>query len=169
MISLIAAVAKNRAIGWRGKIPWHLPADLKHFRETTMGHPVVMGRKTYESLGKTLPGRTNIVLTRTHLKNTASPEFNPPDAATVPSFKEALDLTDGAGEVFVIGGQSVYEEALPFAEKIYLTLVDAEVDGDTFFPEFNESEWQLLNSEHHEKDEKNHYDYTFLVYERKAQ
>ena len=153
---------KNRAIGLKEKIPWHLPADFKHFKEITMGHPVVMGRKTYDSMGKALPGRTNIVLTR-------SPEFNPPDAATVPSLKEALDLTSGAGEVFVIGGQSAYEEALPLADKIYLTLVEAKVEGDAFFPKFEGDEWRLVGQEAYGKDKKNPLNYTYLIYERKRQ
>ncbi len=160
MISLIVAVGKNHVIGKEGKIPWRLPADFKHFKEITTGHPVIMGRKTYESIGKALPGRTNIVLSR-------NPEFDPKDAATVPSLKEAWDLTKDAEEVFVIGGQSVYEQAFPLAEKVYMTLVDVEMDGDTFFPALDKSEWRLAHSEPHAKDEKNQFDYTYLVYERK--
>ena len=160
MISLIAAMSKNRVIGRGGKIPWHLPADLKHFKEITTGHPVIMGRKTYESIGHALPGRTNIVLSRT-------PSFNPPDAATVPSLKEALDLTRGVDEVFIIGGQSLYEQALPFADRIYLTVVNIETDGDAFFPEFNESSWEVVSREERGKDDKNPHDYAYLTYERK--
>jgi dihydrofolate reductase len=160
MISLIAAMAKNRVIGRGGKIPWHLPADMRHFKEVTTGHPVIMGRKTYESIGRALPGRTNIVLSR-------NPEFAPVDAAVVPSFKEALKITEGAGEIFIIGGQSLYEQALPAAQKIYLTLVDAEAEGDAFFPELDKSEWRVAHSERHIKDEKNPLGYTYLIYERK--
>ena len=160
MVSLIAAMGKNRVIGNKGAIPWRLPADFKHFKEITMGHPIVMGRKTYESIGKALPGRTNIILSRI-------PEFTPSDATTVPSLKEAWDLTRDAGEIFVIGGQSLYEQTLPIAERIYLTVVDMEDAGDAFFPRFDESEWELKSSELHKKDEKNQFDYTYKVYERK--
>lgn len=170
MISLIVAMGKNRVIGKEGKIPWHISDDLKRFKALTMGHPLIMGRKTYESLGRALPGRTNIVLSR-------NPEFAPTDAATVPSLKEALDLTRDSGEVFVIGGQSLYEQSLPSADKIYLTLVDIEVGGDpspsgegkgqvAFFPEFNGSEWKVITREKHEKDEKSAIGYEYLVYQR---
>ena len=160
MISLVAAMSKNRVIGRGGKIPWHLPADLKRFKELTMGHPVIMGRKTYESLGRALPGRTNVVLSRT-------PGFNPPDAVTVPSLKEAFDLVRGVDEIFIIGGQSLYEQALPLADKIYLTAVDVETEGNAFFPKFNENGWNLVSREEHKKDERNQHDYTYLVYEQK--
>jgi dihydrofolate reductase len=159
-LSLIAAMDERRVIGSRGKIPWHLPADLKHFKELTLGHPIIIGRKTYESIGRALPGRTNIVLSR-------NPEFNPTDCVTAPSLKEALELTRGDNEVFVIGGESIYKQALPIAQKIYLTLVHVKFEGDAFFPIFSETEWKLINSEQHEKDEKNPYAYTFLIYEKK--
>lgn len=160
-ISIIAAMSENRIIGYKGQIPWRLSADLKRFKELTMGHPVIMGRKTFESIGKALPGRTNIVLSR-------SPEFNPPGCATVPSLREALDLTKDAGEVFIIGGESLYKQTLPLAQKIYLTLVHAKFEGDAFFPIFSEGDWSLASSEVHQKDEKNPYDYTYLTYERQG-
>ena len=160
MISLIAAMGKNRVMGHGGKIPWHLSADLKHFKEITTGHPVIMGRKTYESIGRALPGRTNIVLSR-------NPEFAPADVVLVPSLQEAFKLTEGAGEVFVIGGQSLYEQTLPAAGENYLTFVDAEAEGDAFFPKFDEDEFRLTHSERHTKDEKNPFGYTYLIYERK--
>lgn len=142
-----------------------------------------MGRKTYESIGKALPGRTNIVLSRNPAfgkPSAGKSEFNPSDAVTVPSLKEALDLTRDAGEVFVIGGQSLYEQALPLADKIYLTVVDLETEGDAFFPKFaakgeprpdgrDEGEWTITAKEAHKKDEKNPFDYTYLIYERKKQ
>lgn len=159
-ISVIAAVAENYAIGLRGKIPWHLPDDLKHFRELTMGHPVIMGRKTYESIGKALVGRTNIVLSR-------NPEFNPPDCVAVSSLQEAIDLTRDAGETFVIGGESLYKQALPLAQKIFLTSVHAKFQGDSFFPEFDKNYWELKSSEFHDKDGENPYSCTFETYERK--
>lgn len=175
-------MAKNRVIGRDGKIPWHISDDLKRFKALTMGHPVVMGRKTYESIGRALPGRTNIVLSR-------NAEFSPPDAVTVPSLKEALDVAKGGGaaseggeplaslasrsgrpegrEVFVIGGQSLYEQALPVADRIYLTLVDVKVEGDAFFPEIDEGRWEIASSEKHEKDEKNPIGYSYLIYKKK--
>lgn len=159
-ISLIVAMGENRVIGGSGHIPWHLPADFKHFKELTMGHPIVMGRKTFESIGRALPGRTNIVVTRDvdHRRDgvvvVASPEAALAAAAAAP----------GADEVFIIGGAEIYKLFLPRAERVYLTKVIGKFDGDVFFPELDEKKWRLAGSEPHAKDEKNPFDYTFLTY-----
>lgn len=160
-ISIIAAMDERRAIGSSGKIPWHLPADFKRFKELTIGHPVIMGRKTFESIGKTLPGRMNIVIT-------ANAGFAPSGAAVVHSFEDALAAAGEASEVFVIGGEQIYKLAIPKAETIYLTEVHGAFDGDAFFPDIDEKEWVLADSEFKEKDEKNQIDSTYLTYKRKT-
>ncbi len=157
MLSIIAAMAKNRVIGKRGEIPWHISADLKRTKRITMGHPVIMGRKTFESIvefrrkkpnifkKEYLPGRTNIVLTR-------DKDFSHPGAVVVSDVADALieaDKSPGSEEVFVIGGGQVYSMFLKDADKLYLTEVDAEIDGDVFFPEVNFDEWKRISSEPH--------------------
>ncbi len=127
IVSLIAAMAENRVIGGGGAIPWHLPADLRHFREITMGHPVIMGRRTYASIGGPLPGRRNLVLSR-------SSGFRAEGVEVFASLEEALAACTGAEEVFVCGGGEVYREALPLSDRIYLTIIHREYDGDTRFP-----------------------------------
>lgn len=159
-ISLVVAAANNNAIGKDGKMPWHLPNDLKHFKNITWGMPVIMGRKTFESLGKSLTGRKNIVITRQDLKADG--------VAVVKNFDDALFVakeTD-AKEVFVIGGGEIYRLAYEKAKRIYLTRVNAEPEGDAFFPELNSNEWYLINEDNHSKDEKHQYDYSFQVWER---
>ena len=158
MISLIAAMDKNRVIGNGGKIPWHLPADFAYFKATTLGHPVIMGRTTFESIGRPLPGRKNIVLTRG--------EFTHDGVDVAHSFDEAQKLTQGEGDVFVIGGSKVYTEALPVADKLYITFVEGDFTGDTFFPEINWSLWREVKSENREADEKNPHAMRFAVFER---
>jgi dihydrofolate reductase len=166
-ISLIVAMDEGRMIGANGKIPWHLPADLKRFKEMTMGHPVIMGRKTFESLGrKPLPGRFNIVITR-------DPKYEAEGCRVAVSLHDALRLAENgamgeAGDVFVIGGEQIYALALPHAQKLYLTKVHGTFDGDAHFPEFSESEWGLVRTEAHEKDENNPLSYDFLTYERNS-
>ena len=150
-ISLIAAMDKNRVIGYRNQMPWHLPADFKHFKETTMGKPIIMGRNTWESLAKPLPGRTNIVVTR-------QKDFQAYGALIVSSLEQALHLQD---EVFVIGGAQLYEQALPLAHTLYLTFIDHDFTGDTYFPAWNKAEWRVIHEEKHPPDEKNIYHYTF--------
>jgi dihydrofolate reductase len=158
-LSLIVAVAKNNVIGSDNKLLWHMPADLKHFKSVTMGSPVIMGRKTFESIGKALPGRTNIVVTRN--------EDYIADGCTVAnSLQEAVDLCEKEGEVFIIGGAEVYRQAIHAADKVYLTRIDNEFDGDAFFPELNFSDWKLIKYVKHHSDEKNKYDYSFAEYER---
>ncbi len=169
-IAIIAAMDEGRAIGAGGKIPWHLPADLRRFKELTTGHPVIMGRRTFESIGaKPLPGRTNIVITR-------DPAYAAPEGCRVAnSFHDALRAAEGgamgeAGDIFVIGGEEIYRLALPYAKKIYLTRVRGAFGGDAHFPEFEDGPgggWRLVSSSPHEKDEKNQADYEFLEYEKK--
>ncbi len=155
-ISLIVAVSRNGVIGKDNKLPWHLPEDLKRFKALTMGHPIIMGRKTFESIGKPLPGRTNIVIT--HQKN-----FAYYGATTTPSLDEALRMTEKEGEVFVIGGAQVFKHALPAADKLYLTLIDRDVEGDTFF-RWAPSEWQEISRENFLTAT---LPYSFITYERK--
>lgn len=128
MISIIAAVASNGAIGRAGKLPWHLPADLRRFREMTVGHTIIMGRKTYQSIGRPLPERRTIVIT-------GKADFTPPGCLTAASLEAALDKAAGEAEVFICGGGEIYRQALPLVDRIYLTLLDSPYDGDTFFPE----------------------------------
>lgn len=145
--SFVVAVARNGVIGHTNGLPWRLPADLAFFRRLTMGHPVVMGRKTYESIGRPLPGRLNIVVTR-------SPGFRAPGCTVVDSLEAAYRAAGDASEVFVIGGAQIYEAAFPTADRIYLTEVDAEIEGDTFFPRFDRSRWTETELERHGRDER---------------
>ncbi len=155
-ISLILAMGRNRAIGRDNQLPWHLPADLAHFKATTMGKPILMGRKTWESIGKALPGRLNIVLTR-------QAAYDADGATVVNSINDAISSCGLADELMVIGGAGVYLAFLPRAQKIYLTLIDEDFDGDTFFPELDEQEWHEEAREDHRADDKNPYDYSFRV------
>jgi len=135
-ISLVVAMANNRVIGRRGRLPWKIPADMKHFKKTTMGKPVIMGRKTYESIGVALPGRTNIVVTR-------NPAIDNPDLVLVRSVHEALKkAAEVDGEAMIIGGGQIYEATLPLADRIYLTEVHGDYEGDAFFPHFERTMWR---------------------------
>jgi len=159
LISLIAAVAENGLIGKDNKLPWHLPADLRFFKKTTLGHPIIMGRKNFESIGKVLPGRTNIMLTR-------NADFAETENLKVAhSLKEAFEIAreTGADECFVIGGAEIYKEALPFCQKLYITRVHGIFEGDTFMPEF-EKNFRKISSLSNLKDEQNAYDYDFEVF-----
>lgn len=162
MISILVARARNRVIGRSNDLPWYLPADLRHFKELTTGHSVLMGRKTFDSilarLGTPLPNRQNIVVTRDR-------HFQVSGAIVVHSIDEALKLTESE-EVFVIGGAQIYEQVLPFTDRMYITEVAADIDGDTFFPELEQGAWRETSREPHKKDDKNQYDYAFVVYER---
>lgn len=164
-ISLIAAVAEGGAIGRDGGMPWHLSSDLRHFKATTMGCPVVMGRKTYESIGRPLPGRPNIVVTR-------NPEFSADGVEALSDLDEALDraaaLADetGAAEVFVIGGGMLYKAALSRTDRIYFTEIHARIDGDAHFPELDPREWHEISRERHEAGEKDDHPFSFVVLER---
>lgn len=162
MIALIAAMADNRVIGHSNCIPWCLPKDLKHFQQVTTGHPIIMGRKTYDSIGHPLPKRHNIVITRQVGMNIAGCDV-------VGSLEEALALAkeDASEQINVIGGGDIYRQALPLADRMYLTIVHGTFEGDTFFPEFSEDEWEVTAREDHEADTENPYPYTFLTYDRK--
>jgi len=166
-LSLILAMAENRAIGLDGGMPWHISADLKYFKKLTMGAPVIMGRKTYQSIGKGLPGRTNIVITRDQAFETA-------DVEVVHDFESALRkaraiaLIEGGDEVFVIGGAEIYALALPHAERIYLTQIHAEFPGDAFFPEIDEGGWSEVSRQHHDPEKPDGPAFSFIVLERVA-
>ena len=159
MISMIWAMGKNREIGKGLKIPWHIPNDFKHFKKITSGHSVIMGLKTYQSLGKPLPNRRNIIL---HFN-----KINIPGCEVATSIQEALDLVKNEDEAFVIGGASIYRQFLAFADKLYMTYIDHEFDADIFFPEFDLDEWELVKQEKGLKDKDNDYDYYFREYVRK--
>ena len=159
IISMIAAMAKNRVIGCNKQLPWHLPADFKHFKTLTMGKPIIMGRRTYESIGKPLPGRLNIVITRNQ-------DFNAEGVQVVASIEEALSAAGDVEEVMFIGGANLYQQVLPKAHRLYLTFIDLELSGDAFFPEWRGEEWREVEREHHHADEKNVYDYTFVILQR---
>lgn len=163
-ISCIVAIAHNNVIGKDNDIPWYLPADLKYFKKTTLGHHIIMGRKCYQSIGRPLPKRTNIILTR-------DPYFIVSNCLVTHSIPEALEIAhqNGEEEAFIIGGAKVYEQSIELWDKLYLTKVDLEVEGDVYFPQLDYSQWQLISEEHHKSDEKNDHDYSFLVYERGAQ
>jgi len=161
MLSLIAAMDSNRLIGCKNQLPWHLPADLQHFKTTTMGKPIIMGRKTWESLGRPLPGRLNVVITR-------DTNYLAEGATVTHSLEEALQAVKDADEPMIIGGANLYTQALPSVDRLYLTRVDGEFEGDAWFPEFSETEWLLSAEEKHEPDEKNRYFYCFETYDRKS-
>lgn len=160
MISIIAAMAENRAIGINNSLPWHLPADLRHFRQLTIGHHVIMGRRNYESIGKPLPDRHNIVVTR-------NPEYRAPGCQVKNSLEKALRDIQNDPEIFIIGGAEIYRQALSVADRIYLTLVHAEINGDIYFPEFDMRDWKETIRTRHEADERNSYPYSFVTYDRK--
>lgn len=159
MISLLVAASRNGVIGTNNRLPWRLPADLKRFKQLTLGHPIIMGRKTFESIGKPLPGRSNIVITR-------QKEFSACGAKTASSLEEALQMCEKEKETFVIGGAQIFEQALPYANRIYLTKIDADLPGDAYFPELDQS-WRIVEKDPHPADSKNPYPYVFLTLERK--
>lgn len=160
-LSAIVAMSLNRVIGVNNQLPWHLPADLKHFKTLTTGHPIVMGRKTYESIGRPLPNRTNIILTRDQ-------SYQAPGCLVFNEINAALqaDEIKNATEVFIIGGAMIYAELLPRVERIYLTIVKTAIDGDAYFPMLDENEWVEVSREAHEKDEANEFGYDFVVMEK---
>ncbi len=160
IISIIAAMDRNHLIGNNNQLPWHLPADFAHFKSVTMGKPIVMGRKTYESIGKPLPGRTNIVLSRN-----SDTQFE--GVECVDSFQAALNTVPEAEEVMVIGGSAIYEMLLPKVDRMYITYVDAEFEGDAWFPEFDKSQWLEKEVVERPADEKNAYICRFVTLEKK--
>lgn len=160
MISLIAAMANDHSIGIDNRMPWHLPADLKHFKSVTLNKPVIMGRRTFESLGRALPQRTNIVIT-------TQKDFIAPGCLIVHDLNDAIKAAGNADEIMIIGGGKLYQETLKIADRMYLTFIDLDTKGDTFFPKYKEDEWQEISREVHQKDALNPYDYAFVVLERK--
>jgi dihydrofolate reductase len=160
MINLIVAMDRNRVIGVDNKLPWHLPADLKYFKEKTLGSPVVMGRKTFESIGRPLPKRTNVVITRQQ-------DYKAEGIRVVHGLEAALELTKSFAEVFVLGGGEIFEQAINLADRVYITEVDLAVErGHAYFPRLNPNEWTLLEKRGHPADEKNQYACEFLTYVR---
>ncbi|WP_257667684.1 dihydrofolate reductase [Parapedobacter tibetensis] len=158
-LSIIVAAAENNAIGKDNELLWHLPNDLKFFKQTTTGHPIIMGRKTFDSVGKPLPHRRNIIITR-------QPDYVIEGAEVVQSLEEAVACCKGRTEVFIVGGAEIYRQALPLVSRVYLTRVHASMEGDRYFPELDENEWVLVSSESHLPDERHAHGYTFMVYER---
>lgn len=162
MISLIVAMGENRVIGNKNELPWHLPEDLKYFKRVTMGHPVIMGRKTFESIGRPLPGRKNIVIS-------AQEDYVAEGCTVLHSIEEVLMLNEKnpGEEYFVIGGAEIYKALLPVADRLYITFIYEKFEGDTVFPPFKINEWELVSRQKGLKSEENPYDFEFLVYERK--
>lgn len=158
-ISLIVAMASNNAIGLNGRMPWHLSADLKRFKRITMGFPVLMGRKTFEAIGKALPGRENVVISR-------SSPYNAPGCTVFGDIESALQALAAREEVFVIGGATLYQALLPVADYLYLTEIDCNFPGDTFFPEFDRRQWQELSRENIDNDASVNFHYRFLKLRR---
>jgi len=161
LISLIAAMDRNRLIGHNNAMPWHLPADLAHFKATTLGKPILMGRKTFDSLGRPLPGRTNIVLTR-------DPDYHADGITIAHDLAQAITAAGDADELMIIGGATLYTTLLPRADRLYLTFIDTEYPGDTWFPKWDPEQWQQTSSESHPADAKNPHPYTFATLDRIA-
>ncbi len=162
MITLVVAADSKNGIGKNNEMPWHMPADLRHFRRVTTGHPIVMGSKTYKAIGKALPGRTNIVVTR-------NSNWFEEGILIVNSLKEALKHAKKIDEnVMVIGGGEIFKQTLPLADAVEFTRIEADVQADTFFPELPEGEWEMVSEECHDADDKNPYRYCFQRYERTA-
>jgi dihydrofolate reductase len=183
-LSSIAAMAQNRVIGKDNTLIWHIPKDLKHFKKTTMGKPIIMGRKSYESLGKPLPGRANIVVSRSFktLTNTKTPHFDAMESVArditikteegpflFSTIDEAIDAAKniasakGLDEVFITGGGEIYKQTLPITDRLYLTILDRDYEGDTYFPEFNWNDWNVISEDKHDGDP----GFTFYVFEKK--
>ncbi len=160
-ISIIVAMAKNRTIGINNTLPWRCPEDLKHFKSLTMGHHMIMGRKTFDSIGKPLPGRTTVVVTRNR-------ELKIEGCSMANSLQQALDACAGDSEIFVVGGAELYTQALPLADTLYLTEIQQEVNGDAHFPEFNNMEWQEEARDRRNQQLPQPLDYHFVIYRRKV-
>jgi len=158
-LSLIVALSKHRVIGLDNRMPWHLSADLKRFKAITWGKPILMGRKTHESIGRPLPGRHNIVLT-------ANPDYRAEGCSVAHSLAEAIDLAGDAEELMVIGGAALYEHFLPEASRLYLTLIERDFDGDTYFPAFSPADWREVDSQVVADDPSVDFTYRFVVLER---
>ena len=165
MLSAIVAVSENFVIGRRGDLPWHLPADLKRFKELTMGHHIIMGRKTYDSIGRPLPGRTSVVITRDAAYRPAGRESG--SVIVVSSIEAAFSHVAADDEAFIIGGESIFRGGLAACERLYLTLVEARVEGDVYFPGESLDAWRLEQEERHPADDRNAHSYSFRVYSRR--
>ncbi|HEY4602467.1 MAG TPA: dihydrofolate reductase [Cerasibacillus sp.] len=162
MISFVVAMGSNHVIGHNNKMPWHLPKDLKHFKETTTGHTIIMGRKTFESIGRPLPNRKNVVITTDKQIDLPESVEKVNDINTILNWNQ-----DNPNETyFIIGGGTIYRQMLPYADRLYITLIDQAFQGDTFFPDFDKQAWKLTKKVRGEKDNKNPYDYYFLQYDR---
>lgn len=161
MTAIVVAAAENNVIGKDNGLVWHLPADLRHFKQITMGHPILMGRKTYESIGKPLPGRTSVIVT-------SQEDYAADGCLVAHSLQEAIEQAKALDEnIYIIGGAEIYKKALPLTDTIYLTRLHHVFDGDVYFPELDEKEWETVEQEHHEPDEKNKYSYSFLTLKRR--
>lgn len=158
-VALIVAMDEQGLIGKDNDLPWKISADLQYFRRTTMGKPIIMGRNTHESIGRPLPGRQNIVIS-------SQQNYRAEGCDVVHSIDAALALCSDVEQVMVMGGASLYQQILPLADTLYLTRVHASLDGDTWFPEWSEQDWQLISSEDHQADENNEFDYSFQLYQR---
>jgi dihydrofolate reductase len=161
IISFLVAVDKNKLIGRAGKLPWHLPADLAYFKQVTMGHTIVMGRKTYESIGRPLPGRVNVILTRDR-------SFTADNCVILHSVEEVLEkYKDTMQELFIIGGSEIFVQFFPFVDKLYITKLESEFEGDTYFPDYDINKWKVVSEEKGIIDAENLYEHTYYIYDRK--
>lgn len=164
-LSILVAMARNRVIGQDNKLPWHLPADLKHFKSLTMGKTIVMGRKTYESIGRPLPGRTNIIITQQR-------NFEVPGATVVHSIEDALlackQVNAANGECFIIGGEGLYRQTIAMCQRMYVTEIQRDFEGDTIFPEYDPGEWEETQREKYFADSDNNMEYHFVILDRKV-
>jgi dihydrofolate reductase len=158
-LTIIAAMSENRVIGRDNDLAWHLPDDLKRFKELTRGHHVIMGRKTFESVGKPLPGRTNIIVTN-------QKDYKAPGCIIVHTLKEAIQKAENDSQPYIIGGGKIYDQALPLCDTIELTHIHAHVEGDTYFPEVDTNKWQIVAKESHPADDKHEFAFDFLTYHR---
>ena len=158
-ISLIAAMAENRVIGRDNQLPWRLSADLKHFRKITTGKPIIMGRNTHDSIGRPLPDRLNIIISRDQ-------QYQADGCVVVHSIDAALKAASEAEEVMIMGGAQLYEQMIERADRLYLTLVHAEIEGDVYFPDIDWEHWQEISAENFKSDDKNEFDYSFCVFDR---
>ena len=158
-VSIIVAMDRNRVIGKNDNLPWHISSDLQNFKKITMGNPIVMGRKTHESIGRPLPGRENIILTRDR-------NYQVEGCIVLQSLDDVFEHCKDTDEIMITGGSEIYQQSLEYASRLYLTEVHTEVEGDTFFPEFDRSEWKEISRENFKADEKNEFDYSFVILER---
>jgi len=159
MISIIAAMDENRLIGSNNDLPWHLPADLQRVKKLTTGHSIILGRKNYESIGRPLPNRKNIVVSR-------NPDFDAPGCIVVDSIENALDAAD-QGDTFIFGGAGIYQQMLGMAERMYLTIIHSSFEGDTWFPDYDPDSWEEIDRQDYAADEKNRFDYSFVTLKKK--